>query len=258
MFRVDLDRRDPTRVLREFEEPVLDLGKLGCFDDCGVMPSSLVASGDRIYLYYLGYNTRRTVLHSNALGLAVSEDGGDTFSRMYEGPIVDRTPEEPYFALTCDVLREDDGWQMWYTSGTGWEVIRGRPEQQYHIKHARSEDGIRWIQKNHSCILPQAPLEAIGRPTVLFDDDRYQMWYVYRQSHDYRDGAGSYRIGYAESADGLDWERMDERVGLDKSEAGWDSTMLSYAYADRLDGRRILLYNGNGFGETGFGLATWE
>src|SRR5436309_8823016 len=36
---VDLDARDPTRVLREAEEPLLDLGEPGTFDDSGVVPS---------------------------------------------------------------------------------------------------------------------------------------------------------------------------------------------------------------------------
>ena len=32
---VDLDLDDPRRVVQESEEPVLDIGDLGAFDDCG-------------------------------------------------------------------------------------------------------------------------------------------------------------------------------------------------------------------------------
>jgi len=84
------------------------------------------------------------------------------------------------------------------------------------------------------------------------------MWYCYRSSHDYRDGAGAYRIGYAESVDGLDWIRMDDRHGLPVVEGGWESTMTCYPFVTEVDSRLLMFYNGNGFGRTGFGYAVFE
>jgi hypothetical protein len=65
----------------------------------------------------------------------------------------------------------------------------------------------------------------------------------------------SYRIGYAESTDGLDWRRMDSEVGIDVSPSGWDSEMVEYPCVFDAAGRRWMLYNGNGYGRTGIGLA---
>jgi hypothetical protein len=65
----------------------------------------------------------------------------------------------------------------------------------------------------------------------------------------------AYRIGYAESDDGVAWTRMDEAAGIDVSESGWDSDMIEYPFVFDHKGDRYLLYAGNGFGRTGFGLA---
>jgi hypothetical protein len=68
----------------------------------------------------------------------------------------------------------------------------------------------------------------------------------------------SYRTGYAESQDGVSWERMDDAAGIDVSDEGWDSRMIEYPSVYDHGGRRHLLYNGNGFGESGIGHAVLE
>jgi hypothetical protein len=85
------------------------------------------------------------------------------------------------------------------------------------------------------------------------------MWYTRRGAADYReDPASAYRIGYAESPDGVRWTRMDERAGIDVSENGWDSVMIAYPFVYQHRGVKYMLYNGNGFGQTGIGYAVWE
>ena len=54
------------------------------------------------------------------------------------------------------------------------------------------------------------------------------MWYCFRGSLDFRDGDDSYRIGYAESEDPINWRRDDSKTGLSVGESGWDSTMQAY------------------------------
>jgi len=82
------------------------------------------------------------------------------------------------------------------------------------------------------------------------------MWYCYRGSIGYReDPSESYRIGYAESSDGVGWQRHDEAAGIERSESGWDSEMLAYPSIYDHRGSRHLLYNGNGFGVSGIGHA---
>ena len=72
------------------------------------------------------------------------------------------------------------------------------------------------------------------------------MWFCARGS--------AYRIYYAESDDGLTWQRRDE-PDLTVSESGWDNEMVEYPFVFDHDGDRYMLYAGNTFGKTGFGLA---
>ena len=91
---------------------------------------------------------------------------------------------------------------------------------------------------------------------MIEEDGRYRMWYCYRSIVDYRtDSSKSYRIGYAESQNGVDWIRLDHLAGIERSDDGWDSMMIAYPYVYQHRGRTYMLYAGNGFGESGFGYA---
>jgi hypothetical protein len=67
------------------------------------------------------------------------------------------------------------------------------------------------------------------------------------------DGLHGYRIGYAESADGLTWARQE--AGITVSPAGWDSQAQAYPAVVRHADRWFMFYNGNAFGRDGVGLA---
>ncbi len=253
---VELSAENPQTILYQHEQPILDLGKLGCFDDSGVMPSCVITQNGIKYLYYCGWNTSTTVRYRNCIGLAISDDGGKTFRRAFEGPILDRTKDEPHLVVTPHVLIEEGIWKMWYCGCTEWKVVNGVTEPQYLIKYAWSEDGINWHRDNRTVIPYKNDEEAIGRPFVVHDRGIYKMWYSRRSIDSYRSNRErSYRIGYAESEDGITWERRDEESGIGVAEAGWDSEMIAYPYVVDYKDRRYMFYNGNGFGRSGFGYA---
>lgn len=254
---IEVQTDNPQNVLYVHNEPVLGLGELGCFDDSGAMPSCIVNHGGMKYLYYTGWNVGAMVTYRLSVGLAISNDDGRTFARLYDGPILDRTFSEPHWCAAPCVVAEDRTWRMWYLSCVKWEVYKGKPEPYYHVKYAESPDGINWDRRGTVCIdLKSSDEAAIARPCVIRVDSIYRMWYAHRGIKDYRTNkAYSYRIGYAESTDGIGWIRKDEEVGIDRSEDGWDSTMIAYPYVYEHKGRRYMLYNGNGFGRSGFGYA---
>lgn len=246
---VEIDINEPQNILYLSKKPVLGLGALGCFDDNGVTPSWIVDYEGKKYLYYIGWNKGSTVRMGLIAGLAISEDGGKTFKRFSKAPLLERTDMEPYSILTAPcVLIENEIWRMWYVSGVGW-VHKDLPR--YNIKYAESRDGINWDRRGVVCIDFKAKDEnALARPCVVKENDIYKMWYSYKGE--------SYRIGYAESKDGTDWERKDDEAGIDVSESGWDSEMIEYAFVFEHKGRKYMLYNGNGYGQTGFGYAIME
>jgi len=254
---IEVEADNPRNILYIHDKPVLGLGKLGCFDDSGAMPIWIVNYGEVKYLYYAGWNIGTTVPFRNSIGLAISSDDGRTFVRLYEGPIIDRTYSEPHFCAATCVLVEDGLWRMWYHSTVKWEVHDGKPEPYYHLKYAESKDGIHWDRKGIICIDFKSQDEGgITCPCVIKEYGVYRMWYSTRSAKDYRTNrTRSYRIGYAESYDGIKWTRKDEIVGIDISETGWDSDMIEYPYVYEHKGIKHILYNGNGFGRSGFGYA---
>lgn len=254
----DVEAGNPTKVKYIHNKPILELGELGTFDDDGIMPCSAVrVSENCIYLYYVGWNPSVSVPYRNAIGLAISNDNGQTFERAFQGAIVERNKLEPFFTASPYVLKENDKWHLWYASSTGFVVVNGKPEPLYEIKYAYSIDGIDWIRPNITCIPPSKPYECTARPTVIKEDGIYKMWFTFRGSFDYRDGSESYKIGYAESKDAVNWIRNDEVSGIDLSEEGWDSKMQTYPSVIEIAAKKYLFYNGNGFGKTGIGLAEW-
>lgn len=245
----DVDLKDPVRILSISKKPVLGLGDLGCFDDNGVTPSWIVEHKGRTYLYYIGWNKRSTVRMSLVSGLAISDDDGKSFQRVSKIPILDRTNEEPLLLNTgpC-VLVENNLWRMWYVSGVEW-VNPDLPR--YNIKYAESRDGISWKRTGIVCINFRSPKEnALARPCVLKEDGIYKMWFAYKGT--------DYRIGYAESKDGISWNRRDSLAGIDVSKDGWDSQMIEYAYVFRHNNKKHMFYNGNDYGKGGIGYAVME
>jgi len=229
--------------------PLMELGELGTFDDNGVMPSHIIrVSSNRLLMYYIGWNTSTTVPFRNSIGIAYSDDNGLTFRRSFKGPVLDRTREEPHFTASCHVMLENNVYRLWYLSCVGWEMIDGRPRHKYHIKYAESLDAINFKRDGVVAIDFKNNEEyAISVPRVVFDNSIYKMWYSWRGDY--------YKIGYAESVDGIYWNRHDDEVGITTSGSGWDSDMICYPYIIDHEGKRYMLYNGNGYGKSGMGIA---
>jgi hypothetical protein len=152
----------------------------------------------------------------------------------------------------------DDGvWKAWYQSITKWTMIDNLAEPFYHIKYAESNDGIHW-NRNAKVAIDYKDLNEAGicSASVIFETNLYKMWYCYRQNGNYRFNKDySYRIGYAESENGIDWIRKDEHVGIAISNEGWDSEMIAYPNVVKFQKSKFMFFNGNGFGLSGFGYA---
>jgi len=248
---IEIDFREPQKILYLSENPVLDLGELGCFDDNGVTPTWIITNENKKYLYYFGWNKGSSVRAAEVSGLAISEDGGRTFSRHSAAPVIDRTNAEPYTILVIScVLIENGIWRMWYDSADQWTT----PDlPKYNIKYAESIDGIHWQRSGLVSVDYNYPGESrVSRASIVKEDGLYKMWYCYAI------GSSGYKMGYAESDDGFKFYRMDHKVGIGISEKGWDSEMICYPYVFKHKGGKIMLYCGNGYGKTGFGYAVYE
>ena len=255
---IESDAKSPERILYKHNKPILKLGKAGSFDDNGIMPTTVIKYQNKIFFYYIGWNTGNTARYRVAHGLAISDDNAKTFLKVSEGPIMDRSMTDPISVSNHSIIIENGIWRMWYMSYTKWEKFNNFYEPYYIIKYAESKDGIIWSPKGNICIDLKNENEAgIARPYVLKENGIYKMWYSYRNKSNYRKSKkDSYRIGYAESKDGLKWERKDNLFSIGLSPSGWDSEMIAYPNIYKTGNKKYLLYNGNGFGQSGFGYLT--
>jgi hypothetical protein len=258
---VDLDSTDINNLKVSYihDLPVLDTGTIGAFDDSGANVCSVLRVNNLIYMYYIGWNPSTTVHTRNSIGLAISEDLGVTFKRAFTGSVLDRNHIEPFYTGAIDVLFYNNTFKTWYTSGLEWIRINGKPEISYHIKYATSINGYEWERNNIICIKPMHLFEVSARPCVIVEDNLYKMWYSKRNIDGFRvDNQKGYNGGYAESLDGVNWTRKDEEFGLIRSLSGWDSDAIAYPYVLKYKNKKIMFYNGNSFGKTGFGYAILE
>ena len=123
------------------------------------------------------------------------------------------------------------------------------------FKYAESIDGINWKRTNKVVVgLEHKNEYALSKPWVIKENNIYKMWYSYRGNGN----ISTYRIGYAESLDGLNWQRLDDKVGIDVSKTGWDCQMISYPCVFDFNNKRYMLYNGNDYGKSGFGIAVLD
>jgi hypothetical protein len=256
---IDLDRENLMRVRAIADRPILDLGGLGEFDEFGTYPVSVIRHGDVIRCYYGGWTRCESVPFNVGIGIAVSDDGGRQFSKLGTGPLLPYSLDEPFILSGPKVRRFNGKWYLWYIAGRKWKVVNGRAEPVYKIRMAVSEDGLEWSKVNRDLIVSRVEEdEAQASPDVCFANGRYHMFFCYRYSTNYRGKGGGYRIGYAWSDDLLHWVRDDSKAGIDVSDGGWDSEMISYPHVFAVDDTTYLAYLGNQVGREGFGLAVLD
>jgi predicted GH43/DUF377 family glycosyl hydrolase len=93
------------------------------------------------------------------------------------------------------VLKTGDRYQMWHSD------VSRRP---WVIRHATSDDGVRWTASERPALVLSQPWEAevLVYPTVLMVDGVYLMWYG---SYDGAIRRETTAIGFAASVDGKTW-----------------------------------------------------
>jgi hypothetical protein len=250
---VDLSAADPRRVLAVASHEVLAPGEPGCFDDNGLMPISLVRHPDgRLFLYYAGFEICRSIRYRIFSGLAVSEDGGRTFRRQRRTPILDRSDGELFFRGGPFGLYDNGRFRLWYVAGSEWIDLDGKQMPVYEMRHLESDDGIHWPENGRmSLALTRDDEHGFGRPWVVKrGENDYRLYYSIR-----RKSVAAYRLGYAESRDGLTWTRKDDEMGLDVSPGSFDGRAIMYSAVIELNGRTYCFYNGDDFGKAGFAVA---
>jgi hypothetical protein len=244
---IKININDPQKIISISPDPVFAIGELGAFDENGVSYPYFVEWQGQAYMFYAGWMPTVLTPFINGIGLAkINEDS--TFSRISRAPILPRNDDDFLSIGSCCALIEDDTWRLWYTCFYKWGKDSGEYKHYYVIKYAESSNGIDWIRKNRICIdLKNEKEFSISRPSVIFHDNLYHMWFSYRGKF--------YRIGYAYSKDGVHWLRRDDFANIDVSPSGWDSESICYSHVFKYNDHFYMIYNGNHYGRDGLGMA---
>lgn len=243
---VDVVRRE---VVREHQQPFFEHGPAGSFYADGVSIGNCYTVDGVRYMLFMGWQTSRDRHWRGDIGrlivnpdLTLHLDGNSSFMESDENDPIS-------LSYPWVLENEAGGYRMWYGSTRTWDA--GNGEMLHVINFASSTDGHHWCREGLAIPYKLGLAQAFSRPTVVKKPyGHYEMWFSYRN------GSGQqYRIGYALSEDGAKWELALDSVGIDVSDTGWDSEMIEYPFVFDHRGQRYMLYNGNGYGKTGFGLA---
>jgi predicted GH43/DUF377 family glycosyl hydrolase len=187
--------------------PVLDLGVSGSWDSNSVYACAVLLNGTAYQIWYSGNDGTYA-----KVGYATSQVE-DKWLKYLTNPVLDLGPptswDDDYVAHPT-VYYDGVTYHMWYS---GESAINNR------IGYANSTDGITWT-KYPDPVVDLGPSSAWDdyhtySPTVLYDGVLFHMWYSGF------DGS-IWRIGYANSSDGILWTKHPTPVLDLGSPTSWD------------------------------------
>jgi hypothetical protein len=163
--------------------------------------------------------------------------------------------------VTTSCLVADGDRQLLYY--TGWSLGVTVPFY-LHVGCAVGRDGSEFERVSSAPLLERNEVDPYltASPWVLIDDGRWRMWYVSGTGWELKDGAlrHSYHVKYAESGDGISWERRgivcidfrgEEEYAISRPCVVKDGDLYRMWFSARGDAYRI------GYAESGDGVR-WE
>jgi len=246
---IDVVRR---QVVADWSDPVFVHGEPGTFHADGVSLGNFYRVGDVTYLLFMAWQTPMDGHWRGDIGrLIVTPEL--TLIADSPTPLMGADETDPIsLSYPWVMANPAGGFDMWYGSTLTWDA--GNGEMLHVIGYAQSSDGNIWCRKGPEVPHEIGAAQAFSRPTVVGSEvEGYHMWYSYRGAP-----AGKYRIGHAFSLERGSWIQTHDTPDIDVSPDGWDSEMIEYPFVFDHSGARYMLYNGNGYGKTGFGIAVLE
>lgn len=245
---VDINIIDRT-IIHDHYEPFFEHGKPGCYYSNGVSIGGCYKVNGAHYILFMGWQNPPGQHWRGDIGRLLITNNLD-LELVDSNPLMNSDVVDPLsLSYPCVAAMPAGGFEMWYGSTLSWDA--GNGEMLHVINRATSQDGESWVKHGLAVPYEIGKAQAFSKPTVLHDEpNTYEMWFSYRSGNGQK-----YRIGYARSVDQLNWILDLSSSGIDVSASGWDSEMIEYPSVFRHQDKIYMLYNGNGYGITGFGLA---
>lgn len=186
------------------------------FDFLGCMPSCFIND----FLFYTGWQPGEPYIQNICL-----YNDGKRFK------ILSPDQDDSFLVNSPCILKINEIYKMWYVSCVGW--VKNKPI--YNINYAESDNLFKWkiIEKN--CLKKFSEFESPSRPCVNYIEGFY---YMYFSSIDLEKDH-NYRLYYACSKNGIEWERRNIIIDYNQQ------TMLCYPWVEN----NLMLINGNEYGK---------
>lgn len=203
-------------------------------------------------MFYVGFQLVNKVKFLAYSGLAVSSDGGNTFIRVKNVPILDRAENAKTIKAIHSVNNIDGQLYAYYAVGDGWETIESGKYPQYESYCSRFDIETLTFYDERKCISNIGNEYRIGKPTVYNYEDKYLMFYTRGR----KDDLLYYEPGIALSDNGIDWIRSDNLCPIFQGNDEWDNLNTAYPrIVENKRGVQYIFYSGNSMGADGFGVA---
>ena len=245
---VDIDF-ETRKVVREFNKPFFTHGNEDTFYSDGVSIGNCYVADGTQYMLFMGWHNPTDSHWRGEIGRLIVTPELE-LELESTTPLIGLNEQDPISLSYPWVHKNSEtDFHMWFGSTKSWDA--GNGEMLHTIEHATSVDGHNWIRNQDPIPSEIGVAQAFSRPTVLkTPGENYRMWFSYRC------GTGrTYRIGHARSNDAMTWHLHLDETCIPTTSTGWDSEMVEYPFVFEHEQSTYMLYNGNSYGKTGFGLA---
>lgn len=249
---IDVSAKDPSQVISYSKNPVLDIGKEGCFDDSGLILGDVIKIKNKYHMYYVGFQIPQKAKFLAFTGLATSLNLKN-FKKTNPTPILDRHDKGLFINALHSLIKYKNRYIAYVACGAGWEKIRGSFYPQYEIYSTETKDGVNFSKK-YKLVIPNNKNNKeyrIGRPSAFLYKNKYRMFFTKGTT-----SGADYFPGYAESGKDLrKWKRNDSAFKLKLGPDHFDDQHLCYPRFISTSYGTYIFYNGNNMGLEGIAAA---
>jgi predicted GH43/DUF377 family glycosyl hydrolase len=212
-----------TEWVKHPDNPVINPGEPGEWDDGGRLPLAVHFDGAVYHLWFVGNNTGWGL---GDIGHATSSDGVE-WTMDPANPVLTRGEPGEWdddFLFGAGVVHDGTQYHLWYSGvGTQTGIYQGG--------YATSPDGTVWTKHPDNPVLTPGPTGAwddggVDPHTVLLEDGVYRMWYTGGRA------GPPFQTGHAESTDGVHWTRHPDNpvVEVGRYPGAWDSSVAENSF----------------------------
>jgi hypothetical protein len=252
---IDINVEKPDEVIRISDEPTLEIGEAGHFDENGVFPGSAFIFKNKLYLSYTGFQIGMKIPHYNFGNIAIFNKDLTKLTRLQNSPLLDRSDEGLTVRAGITIQEYGKDNIMLYSAGSTFEMINGKLRPNYSIFRQNILGLSNFLDSGSEVLRFNSEFEhGLGRPYLIkFKDNLFCFYTIRKRDFLYRSGVAVY------STLNDKFIRNDTLISrMGNNSTGFDDKMVYFPSPCIVGSELWIFYSGNNFGETGLGLSVFQ